>query len=305
MKKESTPTPKPKGTKKESTPTSKPKGTNKQNTSSDKPTDAKKDSLTAPKGTTKGNTSSDKPTDTKKDSLTTPKRTSTSKPTGNDSSTHTFTLQDDDTVVLNIGGTRFETHMQTLRKWPESRLAKTIRKDAENYREKTDEYFYDRDPAMFRCIIDFYRNDILHFPHDICGPVIHHELSYWEIEEEHVAPCCWEFFKSRSEDQATVELLCKSLEPEVESRLGPRKRRLTVTAAGTWTFLEDPASSNGAMVRRWWVNATEGRGFVRGAGDVERKGEREGERERGRERETLIVACMFIWAMFGVPAPIG
>ena len=284
MKKESTPASKPKGTKKESTLTSKPKGMKKEGTP-----------MSKPKGTNKQSTSSDTPTDTKKDSLTTPKRTSTSKPTGKDSSTHTFTLQDDDTVVLNIGGTRFETNMRTLRKWPESRLAKTIRKDAENYREKTDEYFYDRDPAMFRCIIDFYRNDILHFPHDICGPVIHHELSYWEIEEEHVAPCCWEFFKSRSEDQATVELLCKSLEPEVESRLGPRKRRLTVTAAGTWTFLEDPASSNGAMVRRWWVNATsrDRGGEVR---EREREWERGRERERGkerdRERETEIVRDM-------------
>ena len=100
-----------------------------------------------------------------------------------------------------------------------------------------------------------------------------------------MAPCCWEFFKSRSEDQATVELLCKSLEPEVESRLGPRKRRLTVTAAGTWTFLEDPTSSNGAMVRRWWVNATS---RDRGGGVRAREGEGERGRvcERERERET-------------------
>ena len=209
---------------------------------------------------TKESTPTSKPTGTKKGS------TPTSKPTGTGKvGTQTSKSQDDDMVVLNIGGTRFETRMRTLRRWPETRLAKTTRKDADNYREQFDEYFYDRDPEMFRCIIDFYRNGILHFPHDICGPVIHYELSYWEIDEQYVSQCCWEFFKSQSENQTTVEVLCKSLEPEVDSR--PRSGRRRVTSAGMWSFLEDPASSNCAMVRLGlWVNATYRRGFCRGGG---------------------------------------
>ena len=155
---------------------------------------------------------------------------------------------EEEPIVLNIGGTRFETYKSMLNKKPGSRLAK-LNKKLQNYRADYDDYFFDRDPMMFRSIIDFYRNNSLHFPHNVCGPVVRQELKFWEIDEEHVAPCCWEFFTSSSENQATIELLCKSLEPDKTFTLKPKSSVWIQTVSPTWTFLEDPASSKKAMVR--------------------------------------------------------
>lgn len=148
-------------------------------------------------------------------------------------------------VVINVGGTRFETYMDTLAKRRNTRLS-ALNKDSRNYRTNCNEYFFDRDPIIFRSVIDFYRTGTLHLPSDICSTIIRRELEYWNIHEEHVAPCCWGFFRAHKDQETTVKLFSKAMGRDVDQH----QRKRSQWKLALWTFLEDPSSSRNALVRR-------------------------------------------------------
>lgn len=62
----------------------------------------------------------------------------------------------DERILLNVGGVRHETHVSTLRTIPRSRLSRLAEIHLENGGGRQ-EYFFDRHPAVFNSIIDFYR----------------------------------------------------------------------------------------------------------------------------------------------------
>ena len=96
----------------------------------------------------------------------------------------------DGLVRLDVGGKLFVTRRSTLERVPGTRLSTLSELDC-NYNKETQEWFYDRNPELFNCILDFYRCDELHFPHNFCGPSIKKELLYWKIHEGDISPCCW------------------------------------------------------------------------------------------------------------------
>ena len=153
-------------------------------------------------------------------------------------------------VLINIGGTCFETNRGTLEKWPHSRLAR-LETSSRNYRPDHGDYFFDRDPNMFTYIIDFYRNDTLHFAHNLCDSVVRRELHFWGIDEENVSPCCWGFFTQHGEHRATDDLLCEALDLDEVYALSKDKPMCQRTIAPWWTFLDDSASSDAALVSNW------------------------------------------------------
>ena len=51
-------------------------------------------------------------------------------------------------LVINISGRKFETWQNTLEKYPDTLLGSNERDFF--YEEETDEYFFDRDPDIFR-----------------------------------------------------------------------------------------------------------------------------------------------------------
>lgn len=63
---------------------------------------------------------------------------------------------DDMRILLNVGGIRHETHATTLRHIPNSRLSRLAEQHLLSG-SSMQEYFFDRHPAVFNSIIDFYR----------------------------------------------------------------------------------------------------------------------------------------------------
>jgi len=59
-------------------------------------------------------------------------------------------------VCVNVGGVRHEIFRSTLRKIPATRLARLSEMQA-NYDRVLDEYFFDRHPAVFTQILNYYR----------------------------------------------------------------------------------------------------------------------------------------------------
>uniref|UniRef100_A0A915E727 BTB domain-containing protein n=1 Tax=Ditylenchus dipsaci TaxID=166011 RepID=A0A915E727_9BILA len=112
----------------------------------------------------------------------------------------------DERVVLNVGGIRHETYQATLKKIPATRLSRLTPAQA-NYDSLLNEYFFDRHPAVFEQILNYYRTGKLHYPTSVCGPLFEEELEYWGLDANQVEPCCWMTYVSHRDTQETLAVL--------------------------------------------------------------------------------------------------
>lgn len=82
-------------------------------------------------------------------------------------------------LKLNISGTRFLVKMDTLRKDP--MVYEKILEDAE-WLADSDEYYFERDPVVFRFVHAYLRYEEMHLPLNICGPLLEKELEAWGLQ---------------------------------------------------------------------------------------------------------------------------
>ncbi|NWH66993.1 KCNRG protein, partial [Geococcyx californianus] len=69
-------------------------------------------------------------------------------------------------VVLNVGGVRFVTRASTLQQFPESKLARMLNDDEQEFKLVNGEFFVDRDGTLFSYIMDFLRTLQVSLPTD-------------------------------------------------------------------------------------------------------------------------------------------
>ena len=67
----------------------------------------------------------------------------------------------DEIVSLNVGGTLFATSRQTLMKHPDSMLARMCNTEVPVVKDPSGAYFIDRDPTLFRLILNYLRSGFL------------------------------------------------------------------------------------------------------------------------------------------------
>ena len=70
----------------------------------------------------------------------------------------------------------------------------------------TGEFFFDRDPDLFRHILNYYRTGRIHMPRDVCFTAFVDELAYFGIRADIVADCCHEDYEDRSSNISDVLL---------------------------------------------------------------------------------------------------
>uniref|UniRef100_A0A4W6EHN6 BTB domain-containing protein n=1 Tax=Lates calcarifer TaxID=8187 RepID=A0A4W6EHN6_LATCA len=147
-------------------------------------------------------------------------------------------------IVINCGGIRHETYRSTLKTLPGTRLSWLTEPDAYSnfdYDPKSDEFFFDRHPATFAFILNYYRTGKLHCPNDVCGRT--------------VEACCWMNYRQHRDAEEALD----SFEtpepdaPEDDPRLcmqedGRRATWWEVWQPKMWALFEDPYSSKYARV---------------------------------------------------------
>lgn len=102
----------------------------------------------------------------------------------------TIRLRNDKRVTFNVSGRRFSTWESTLKRHPDTLLgSEGIKLFFDDERK---EYFLDRDPHMFRFILNFYRVGRLHLSFDDCVCSFQDELQFYGIPLHEVGDCCWE-----------------------------------------------------------------------------------------------------------------
>lgn len=95
-----------------------------------------------------------------------------------------FRVSENDSVFF------LQTWKNTLDRYPETLLGSSEKEFFFN--EDTQEYFFDRDPEMFRHILNFYRTGKLHYPRHECVQAFDEELAFYGIVPEIIGDCCME-----------------------------------------------------------------------------------------------------------------
>ncbi|CAN0427534.1 unnamed protein product [Lampetra planeri] len=171
-------------------------------------------------------------------------------------------------VVINVGGTRHETYRSTLRTLPGTRLSWLTEPDAFanfDYDAKANEFFFDRHPTVFAHILNYYRTGKLHCPSEVCGPLFEEELIFWGIDETDVEPCCWMNYRQhRDAEEALVSFENPDIngndegteDGDVSKRFGLDERSpdggklsfMRRWQPRMWALFEDPYSSRAARI---------------------------------------------------------
>ncbi|XP_060636500.1 voltage-gated potassium channel KCNC1-like isoform X2 [Anolis sagrei] len=164
--------------------------------------------------------------------------------------------EDNDKIVINVGGIRHETYRSTLKTLPGTRLSWLTEPDAASnfdYDAKADEFFFDRHPAVFAYVLNYYRTGKLHCPADVCGPLFEEELAFWGIDETDVEACCWMNYRQHRDAEEALDSF-ETPESQEDEDSGDLKRlclqedgRSLGWWAGmqpkVWALFEDPYSS--------------------------------------------------------------
>uniref|UniRef100_A0A8B9US14 BTB domain-containing protein n=1 Tax=Anas zonorhyncha TaxID=75864 RepID=A0A8B9US14_9AVES len=111
-------------------------------------------------------------------------------------------------VVINVGGVRHETYRSTLQTLPGTRLAGLAEPGAASrfdYDAAAGEFFFDRHPAVFAYVLNYYRTGKLHCPADVCGPLFEEELAFWGIDETDVEACCWMNYRQHRDAEEALD----------------------------------------------------------------------------------------------------
>ncbi|XP_034530043.1 potassium voltage-gated channel subfamily D member 2 [Notolabrus celidotus] len=110
----------------------------------------------------------------------------------------------DSLIVLNVSGQKFQTWRDTLERYPDTLLGSTERDFF--FHEESNEYFFDRDPDIFRHVLNFYRTGKLHYPRQECISAYDEELAFFGIIPEIIGDCCYEEYKDRRrENQERIQ----------------------------------------------------------------------------------------------------
>ncbi|XP_046896152.1 potassium voltage-gated channel subfamily D member 1 [Hypomesus transpacificus] len=148
----------------------------------------------------------------------------------------------DEILFVNVSGQRFQTWKNTLDRYPDTLLGSSEKEFF--YNEDTQEFFFDRDPEMFRHILNFYRTGKLHYPRHECIQAFEEELAFYGIEPEIIGDCCMEEYRDRKKENQ--ERLAEDTEAENagDAPLPPD----STARERLWRAFENPHTSTMALV---------------------------------------------------------
>uniref|UniRef100_M3Y1A0 Potassium voltage-gated channel subfamily V member 2 n=1 Tax=Mustela putorius furo TaxID=9669 RepID=M3Y1A0_MUSPF len=156
---------------------------------------------------------------------------------------------------VNVGGQSYRLDGRQLACFPKTRLGRLATSTSrgrrlglcDDYEERTDEYFFDRDPAVFQLVCNFYASGVLLVRDELCPRGFLEELGYWGVRLKYAPRCCRICFEERRDElseqlKVQRELRAQAQAEEAEELFrdmrffGPQRRRL-------WNLLEKPFSS--------------------------------------------------------------
>jgi hypothetical protein len=176
-------------------------------------------------------------------------------------------------VILNVGGQRYETLIKNFGNFPNSRLYRLVHSNTpeeilrycERYKQGFEngdpndyvptEYFFDRNWTGFAAILDTYRTGNLHLNANICAIMTRDDMDYWGIDILLVEPCCAVKYYPE------IEICVKEIDMEVNEKREEIEREKIEDFGPSlygrirkylWNLFEYPSTSRGAQVSAWF-----------------------------------------------------
>lgn len=184
-----------------------------------------------------------------------PEETATAQPEGRADSLPVLA-----TLNVNVGGQSYRLDLTDLACYPKTRLGRLATSSSrsrqlglcDDFEEQTGEYFFDRDPAVFQLIYNFYVSGVLLVRDELCPRSFLEELGYWGVRLKYTPRCCRICFEERRDELSEQLKIQRELRAQAQAEeaeelfqdmrfYGPQRRRL-------WNLMEKPFSSVAAKV---------------------------------------------------------
>ncbi|XP_019628463.1 PREDICTED: potassium voltage-gated channel protein Shal-like [Branchiostoma belcheri] len=150
----------------------------------------------------------------------------------------------DTLIFLNIGGCKYEVWQSTLDQYPDTVLGSKLRDRF--YDEKKNEFFFDRDPGLFRYILNFYLTGTLHAPVVEDTSAFDDEIGYFQINPDfYMGLCCYEGYLDRKGFDIKTGRVRNSFDEEEKT---PEKKGPLTIRENLWETVENPQSSTQAKI---------------------------------------------------------
>lgn len=156
----------------------------------------------------------------------------------------------DQRLRINVSGQIFETWKHTLDRYPDTLLG-SDEKDF-FYDEDAGEYFFDRDPEMFRRVLAFYRSGNLHWPKDECVAAFDDELAFFGLGQDSIGDCCQEDYRDRKKEN--LERIAEDMAEAAAEESAAKAQAAELTGdklalrERMWRAFENPQASTTALV---------------------------------------------------------
>ncbi|XP_060579985.1 potassium voltage-gated channel protein Shaw-like [Ruditapes philippinarum] len=179
-----------------------------------------------------------------------------------------------DTVTLSVGSVLFKTTRSLLKTF-DGTLLSNLDELSTEFDARENVYYFDRDPELFRHILNSYRLKEVHIPRTVCPLVFKKEMEFWSIPIQMIAPCCWQYLYESENNLADLNIVMNedndykkkwskhnhvipgekdvATSAEMQDGTGQEIHKKGIEENGSrrskiWLFLEEPASSTAAKV---------------------------------------------------------
>nr|XP_060618249.1 potassium voltage-gated channel subfamily V member 2 [Anolis sagrei ordinatus] len=166
----------------------------------------------------------------------------------------TTTAASSSVLNINVGGRTYRLTYQAVAIYPNTRLGRLATSTdrrcqlglCDDYAAQGDEYFFDRDPAVFQLIYNFYASGVLQVRDELCPRSFLEELSYWGVRLKYTPRCCRICFEERRDElneQLKVQRELRAQAAVQESERLFRHMRYAAQRWRLWNLMEKPFSS--------------------------------------------------------------
>ncbi|KAG7466027.1 hypothetical protein MATL_G00160450 [Megalops atlanticus] len=146
---------------------------------------------------------------------------------------------------------RHVLHGNVLNRYPETRLAELVNCASQNfdvisslcddYDPGKGEFYFDRDPDAFKCIIEVYYFGEIHMKRGICPICFIKEMEFWKIDTSFLDECCKSNLNEKEEELAEIADKVKLILDDMEG--DPAADRWERCQKFLWKLMEKPESS--------------------------------------------------------------
>ena len=173
-------------------------------------------------------------------------------------------------ITFNFRGTIITTDKRTFLSHAGSFLA-SLDSNSPYYDKAKNEFFFDRNPALFHHVLDYFHEQKMHLPTCVCPRKMKEELEFWGVPIAAIDKCCWKTFYQVDGEMAVLDQLFEafpcvtstipedspetnnnSLKEILSGRCDTKNNNIasqrTSRKTKIWKFLNDPESSKLAKV---------------------------------------------------------